>query len=86
MVANAIMTLLYWHLARRLLAENLQDERPTQTNSCDGVARIERRVRQAFRLCSLYRTSQFGQCFANQEIVSTLSTQLSWGHFMMSKA
>jgi hypothetical protein len=29
-----------------------------------------------------YRTIQFRQCFPDQEIVSTLSTQLSWSHFL----
>ncbi len=33
-------------------------------------------------LRSLYRAIQFCQCCADQEIVSTLSTQLSWSHFI----
>jgi hypothetical protein len=37
---------------------------------------------QAFTLRSLYRAIQFCQCFPDQEIVSTLSTQLSWSHFI----
>jgi hypothetical protein len=37
---------------------------------------------QAFTLRSLYRAIQFCQSFADQEIVSTLSTQLSWSHFI----
>jgi predicted nuclease of restriction endonuclease-like (RecB) superfamily len=37
---------------------------------------------QAFSLRSLYRAIQFCQGFTNQEIVSTLSTQLSWSHFI----
>lgn len=37
---------------------------------------------QAFSLRALYRAIQFYQCFSDQEIVSTLSTQLSWSHFI----
>jgi hypothetical protein len=37
---------------------------------------------QAFTLRALYRAIQFCQCFPDQEIVSTLSTQLSWSHFI----
>lgn len=33
-------------------------------------------------LRSLYRVIQFCQCFTNQEIVSTLSTQMSWSRFI----
>ena len=37
---------------------------------------------QAFSLRSLYRAIQFQQCFPDLPIVSTLSAQLSWGHFI----
>lgn len=37
---------------------------------------------QAFTLRSLYRAIQFCQRFMDEKIVSTLSTQLSWSHFI----
>ena len=37
---------------------------------------------QSFSVRGLYRAMQFCQRFPDQEIVSTLSTQLSWSHFM----
>lgn len=37
---------------------------------------------QAFTLRSLYRAIQFCQRFMGEKIVSTLSTQLSWSHFI----
>ncbi|MEO8466781.1 MAG: DUF1016 N-terminal domain-containing protein [Gammaproteobacteria bacterium] len=37
---------------------------------------------QAFSLRSLCRAIQFHEYFADREIVSTLSTQLSWSHFI----
>lgn len=83
-VANATTTLLYWHLGRRLLAESLQDERaPYGKRILASVSReLTVEFGQAFTLRSLYRAIQFCQCFPGQEIVSTLSTQLSWSHFM----
>ncbi|MDP2367214.1 PDDEXK nuclease domain-containing protein [Rhodoferax sp.] len=83
-VANSATTLLYWHLGRRLLAENLQDERAPYGKRVLATVSQELTVEfgQAFTLRSLYRAIQFGQCFAHHEIVSTLSTQLSWSHFI----
>ena len=83
-VANSTTTLLYWHLGHRLLAESLQDERAAYGKRI--LATVSRELSaefgQAFSLRSLYRAIQFCQGFPSQEIVSTLSTQLSWSHFI----
>ena len=83
-VANSTTTLLYWHLGRRLLAESLQDERAPYGKRILATVSRELIVEfgQAFTLRSLYRAIQFGQSFADQDIVSALSTQLSWSRFM----
>ncbi len=83
-VANSTTTLLYWHLGRRLLAESLQDERAPYGKRILATVSQELTVEfgQAFTLRSLYRAIQFCQGFTDQEIVSTLSTQLSWSHFI----
>ena len=83
-VANSTTTLLYWHLGRRLLAESLQDERAQYGKRILATVSRELTIEfgQAFTLRSLYRAIQFCQCFTNQEIVSTLSTQLGWSHFI----
>lgn len=83
-VANSTTTLLYWHLGRRLLVESLQDERAPYGKRI--LATVSRQLTvefgQAFTLRSLYRAIQFCQGFPDQDIVSTLSTQLSWSHFL----
>ena len=83
-VTNATATLMYWHLGRRLLAESLQDERaPYGKRILATVSReLTSEFGQAFTLRSLYRAIQFCQGFTDQQIVSTLSTQLSWSHFV----
>lgn len=83
-VASATTAQLYWHLGRRLLTENLQDGRAAYGER--SLATVSRELTaefgQAFTLRSLYRAIQFCQGFTDQEIVSTLSTQLSWSHFI----
>jgi len=83
-VANSTTTLLYWHLGRRLLVESLQDERAQYGKRILATVSRELTVEfgQAFTLRALYRAIQFCQSFTDQEIVSTLSTQLSWSHFV----
>jgi predicted nuclease of restriction endonuclease-like (RecB) superfamily len=83
-VASSTTTLLYWHLGRRLLAESLQGERAEYGKRI--LVTVSRNLTvefgRAFTLRSLYRAIQFCQGFTDQEIVSTLSTQLSWSHFI----
>lgn len=83
-VANSTTTLLYWHLGRRLLAESLQDERAPYGKRILATVSRELTIEfgHGFTLRSLYRAIQFCQAFTGQEIVSTLSTQLSWSHFI----
>ncbi len=83
-VANSTTTLLFWHLGRRLLVENLQDERAEYGKRILATVSRELTVEfgQAFSLRSLYRAIQFRQCFPDLENVSTLSTQLSWSDFI----
>ncbi len=83
-VANAAQTLLYWRLGRRLVKENLQDRRAAYGKRIVATASQQLRIEfgDGFTVRSLYRSIQFFQLFPDQEIVSTLSTQLSWSHFM----
>jgi len=83
-VANSTTTLLFWHLGQRLLVENLQDERAEYGKRILATVSRELTVEfgQAFSLRSLYRAIQFHQFFPELAIVSTLSTQLGWSHFI----
>lgn len=83
-VANSTTTLLYWHLGRRLLTENLLERRAEYGKQI--LATVSRELTlefgRGFSYASINRAIQFCQCFPDEEIVSTLSTQLSWSHFM----
>jgi predicted nuclease of restriction endonuclease-like (RecB) superfamily len=83
-VANSTTTLLYWHLGRRLLTENLQDGRAAYGKRI--LATVSRELTAefggGFGYATVNRAIQFAQFFLDQAIVSTLSTQLSWSHFI----
>jgi hypothetical protein len=83
-VANATTTLLYWHLGRRLLTENLQDARAAYGERI--LATVSRELTAefggGFGYATVNRAIQFAQFFPDPAIVSTLSTQLSWSHFI----
>ncbi|MGH7787603.1 MAG: PDDEXK nuclease domain-containing protein [Candidatus Binatia bacterium] len=82
--ANSTTTLLYWHLGRRLLAVNLQDQRAEYGKQI--LATVSRELTaefgRGFGYATINRAIQFHQCFPDLEIVSTLSQELSWSHFI----
>ena len=83
-VANATQALLYWHVGRRLLKENLQDGRAPYGKRILATVSQELRAEfgEGFTLRSLYRSIQFFESYPDETIVSTLSAQLSWSHFI----
>ena len=83
-VANATQTMLYWHLGQRLLKENLLEGRAAYGKRI--LATLSQELMAEFgggyTLRSLYRAIQCFQLFPDKAIVSTLSAQLSWSHFV----
>jgi DUF1016 N-terminal domain len=82
-VANATQTMLYWHVGRRLLKENLQDARAAYGKRI--LATVSRELRaefgDGFSYSALTRMVRFAETIADEAIVVTLSQQLSWSHF-----
>jgi predicted nuclease of restriction endonuclease-like (RecB) superfamily len=83
-VANSTTTLLYWNLGQRLMKENLQNQRAAYGKQI--LATVSRELTaefgRGFSYATVNRAIQFSELFPDPEIVSTLSTQLSWSHFM----
>ncbi len=83
-VANATTTQLYWHLGRRLLAENLHDgraaygERILATVSQELTAEFG----AGFNYTTLTRMARFVEWMTDEPILATLSQTLSWSHFV----
>lgn len=82
--ANATITLLYWHIGERINREVLDNQRAEYGKRViENVARqlqLEYGGRE-FSARNLRRMMQFAQLMPDLQIVSTLSTQLSWSHF-----
>ena len=82
-VANSTQTMLGWYVGRRLLRENLQEGRAAYgkrilvTVSRELTAEYGR----GFSYAEVARMIQFSQVFPDENIVATLSQQLSWSHF-----
>ncbi len=81
---NAELTRLYWTVGQRLATEVLNDGRADY-----GARLLEQLGRQlsdefgrGFEVRNLRRMVRFAQSFPDVEIVSTLSTQLSWSHLV----
>ena len=81
---NAGLTMIYWNIGNRINQEILKQERAeygkqiVSSLSKDLVTQFGK----SFELRNLRRMMQFTEQFAELEIVSTLSTQLSWSHFV----
>jgi predicted nuclease of restriction endonuclease-like (RecB) superfamily len=82
-VVNSILTLLYWRVGDRIRRDVLQNERARYgaqilaTLSQELMADFGR----GFDATNLTRMMKFAEAFPDEEIVATLSQQLSWSHF-----
>ena len=82
--ANSTLTLLYWNVGRRIQREVLQDGRAEYGEQIVSTlsTQLMRDYGQGFGLRSLRRMVQFADAFPDENIVATLSRQLSWSHFI----
>lgn len=81
---NAELTRLYWTVGQRLTSEVLGGERASYgARLIDQLGqRLTQEFGRGFESRNLRRMVKFAEAFPNQEIVSTLSTQLSWSHLV----
>ena len=82
--ANAALTLLYWRVGQRISTEVLRGKRAGYGEEILPTlsAKLVREYGASFGLRSLRRMVQFAEAFPDEAIVSTLSTQLTWSHFI----
>lgn len=81
---NAELTRLYWTVGQRLGTEVLGGERAAYgTQLVDQLgAQLAQEFGRGFEARNLRRMVKFAQAFPAPEIVSTLSTKLSWSHLV----
>jgi predicted nuclease of restriction endonuclease-like (RecB) superfamily len=83
-VANSTQTMLYWHVGRRLLTENLQAGRAAYGKRILVTVSQELKAEfgDGFSYSALTRMVRFAESFVDEAIVVTLSQQLGWSHFL----
>jgi len=81
---NAELTLMYWRIGRRIHDDVLQGERAGYGDQI--VATLSRQLSleygRSFSEKNLRHMMRFAESFPSEEIVSTLSRQLAWSHFL----
>lgn len=82
---NSTQALLCWYIGKRIDDEILRSERAEYGETI--VASLSHHLTQTYgkgySRPNLFRMIKFAKLFPNKEIVSTLSRQLSWSHFIL---
>jgi len=81
---NSALVLHYWQVGRRILTDILDSKRAAY--GAEIVSTLSRQLSAEFgsgySRPNLFRMIKFAEFFADGEIVSALSRQLSWSHFI----
>jgi predicted nuclease of restriction endonuclease-like (RecB) superfamily len=80
---NAALTLLYWRVGDRIRRNVLGTERAGYGEQIVATVSQElvREFGRGFEVTNLTRMMKFAEAFPEEDIVATLSQQLSWSHF-----
>ncbi|MEM6316838.1 MAG: PDDEXK nuclease domain-containing protein [Bacteroidota bacterium] len=81
---NSTLTLVFWQVGKRINEDILGAERAAYGKQVvKGIAeQLTQRYGRSFQLRNIRRMIQFATVFDDLEIVTTLSSQLSWSHFV----
>lgn len=83
--ANYALTMMYWHIGNRINTEVLDNQRAEYGKQI--VSQVATQLREEFGSKgfddkNIHRMMQFAQEIPDEQIVATLSRQLSWSHFV----
>lgn len=81
---NAGLTMLYWHIGKRIREEILREERAEygQEIVVSLARQLTAEYGRGFEEKNLRRMIQFAEVFQEEEIVVSLIRELSWTHFL----
>jgi len=81
---NSALTLLYWQIGQRIRSEVLQGQRAEYGEQIilTLASRLEADYGRGFSSKNLRHMLRFAESFPSLEIVSALSRQLAWSHFL----
>ena len=81
---NSALSILYWRVGQRIRESVLEEQRAEYGEEI--VSTLSRQLAQefgsGFSRPNLFRMIRFAEVFPEAQIVSTLSRQLSWSHFV----
>lgn len=82
--ANSVLTMLFWKIGKDINDFVLGNERAEYGKYIMSTVstHLTEKYGRNFELRNLRRMRQFAEQFTDIEIVSTLSTELSWSHFV----
>lgn len=82
---NSTLTVLFWHIGKRINNEILQNQRAEYGKQILPAisAKLESSYGRNFTEKNVRRMIQFSELFPDLQIVVTLSRQLSWSHFLV---
>lgn len=85
LIVNTEITLLYWHIGKRINEEVLDNQRAEYGKQI--VSTVSRQLTEeygkGFNEKNLRRMMQFAELFPDFQIVAPLARQLSWSHFLI---
>ena len=85
LIVNTEITLLYWHIGKRINEEVLGNQRAEYGKQI--VSTLSRQLTEeygkGFNEKNLRRMMQFAELFPDFQIVAPLARQLSWSHFLI---
>ena len=84
LIVNTEITLLYWHIGKRINEEVLGNQRAEYGKQIVSTVstQLTKEYGRGFELRNLRRMMQFAELFPDFQIVTTASRQLSWSHFI----
>ena len=84
LIVNTEITLLYWHIGKRINEEVLGNQRAEYGKQIVSTVstQLTKEYGRGFELRNLRRMMQFAELFPDFQIVATASQQLSWSHFI----
>ena len=81
---NSSLVLLYWKVGERIRKEILQEKRAAYGKEIVSTlsTQLVPEFGEGFGVRNLFRMIRFAEVFRDEQIVSTLSSQLGWSHFV----
>ena len=85
LIVNTEITLLYWHIGKRINEEVLGNQRAEYGKQIVSTlsTQLTEEYGKGFNEKNLRRMMQFAELFPDFQIVAPLARQLSWSHFLI---